>query len=136
MAFFTVCQNLFIVVKEEFSEDKALDIFSKVLERGLRAAYDSMGFTKGNVQDFARVLKERDESVGLYVEFPEISENKIIYQFHTDPFPGLKGYVYHKKLDDTYIAFKVRYLLGDEWRYENTKHFWDGDDFTEYVITK
>lgn len=135
-AFFTLYANLFKVLKEEFGEEKALEIFTKIMERGLKSAYDSMGFQRGNTKDFARVLKARDESVGLEVSFPTITENKVIYRFNTDPFPMLKGIVDAGKLDATYMRFKVNYLLGNEWGYKTTKHIWRGDDFTEHAIEK
>lgn len=135
-AFFGLYENTFLVLKENLGEEKALDIFRQVMEKTLKKAYDSAGFRKGSPKDFAMVLKERDEKVGLEVEFPEVAENRIVYRFHTDPFPNLKGHVDHEKLDDTYIVFKVRYLLGEDWKYETTKHIWNGDKFTEFVITR
>jgi hypothetical protein len=135
-AFFGLYENLFITLKENFGEGKALDLFRQIMERGLKKAYDASRFEHGNPQDFVRVVGERDRNVGLHVEFPEVTENKIVYQFHADPFPSLKDQVECKKLDDTYMAFKVRYLLGEDWAYKTTKHLWDGDEFTEHVITK
>jgi hypothetical protein len=136
LAFFGLYENLFIVLKEEHGEEVALDIFRKVMEKGLKTAYDKMGFKKGNINDFVRVLTERDNSVGLRVKFPEVTENKIVYQFYDDPFPGLKGKVEHEKLDDTFISFKIKHILGNEWKYKTTKHAWDGNEYTEYVITR
>ncbi|MCC7570967.1 hypothetical protein KO465_06525 [Candidatus Micrarchaeota archaeon] len=135
-AFFSLYENLYIVLKQELGEERALELFRKIMEKGLKKAYDSMGFEKGNPEDFVKVLKQRDESVGLKVTFPEVTDSKIIYQFHTDPFPNLKGIVDHKKFDDTYISFKVKYLLGEKWTYAPTKHIWDGDEHTEFIITK
>jgi len=136
LAFFGLYENLFIVLKEEHGEEVALDIFRKVMEKGLKTAYDKMGFKKGNINDFVRVLTERDNSVGLRVKFPEVTENKIVYQFYDDPFPRLKGRVEHEKLDDTFISFKIKHILGNEWKYKTTKHAWDGNEYTEYVITR
>ncbi|MBI4896374.1 MAG: hypothetical protein HY832_02400 [Candidatus Aenigmarchaeota archaeon] len=135
-AFFGLYENLFLVLKEHVGEEQALAFFREIMERGLKKSYDASGFTKGNPHDFARVVGERDGSVGLHVEFPEISEDRIIYQFHTDPFPNLRGHVDPKKLDDTYMAFKVRYLLGDDLTYQTTKHLWNGNSFTEHVISR
>ena len=135
-AFFGLYENWFLVLKEELGEAKALELFTKVMCFGLGKAYDSMGFKKGFAKEFARVVGARDDSVGLCVEFPEVSEKRIVYQFHTDPFPGLKGKVAPEKLDATYMQFKVDYLLGAGWSYKTTKHLWKGDKFTEHVITK
>jgi len=135
-AFFGLYENLFIVLKENFGEEKALSLFRQIMEKGLKGAYDMSGFKRGSPQDFAKVVGERDRNVGLRVEFPEITENKIVYQFYTDPFPNLKDQVAPGKLDDTYMAFKVKYLLGEDWKYKTTRHVWSGDEFTEYVITK
>ena len=132
--FFRLYENTFLTLKERFGEEQALDIFRAIMEKGLKEAYDTSGFEKGNPRDFARVVGERDKSVGLTVSFPVVEENRIIYRFHTDPFPGLRGKISPEKLDDTYMSFKVRYLLGEEWSYKNTKHLWRGDPYTEFVI--
>jgi len=34
------------------------------------------------------------------------------------------------------MDFKVEYLLEKEWSYTTTKHLWDGNEYTEHVITK
>jgi len=134
-AFFGTHESYFLVLKEKYGEEAALEIFREVMERKLKKAYDEMKFTKGDPEDFARVVGERDRSVGLEVEFPEVRENRIVYQFHTDPFPNLKGKIDWKRLVDTYMAFKVRYLLGDDWSYTTTKHVWEAD-CTEHIISK
>lgn len=135
-AFFGLYENVFLVLKQAFGEERALGLFRKIMEKGLKKAYDTSGFEKGNPQDFVRVVGERDINVGLRVEFPEITEDRVVYQFHTDPFPNLKEHVDPERLDDTYMAFKVRYLLGENWKYKTTKHIWKGDKFTEHVITR
>lgn len=135
-AFFGLYENVFIILEENLGEERALDLFRQVMEKGLKKAYDNSGFTREDPQDFVRVVGERDRNVGLHVEFPEVTKDRIIYQFHTDPFPNLRDEVESKKLDGTYMAFKVRYLLGEDWAYETTKHLWGGDKFTEHVITR
>jgi len=129
-------ENLFLVLKEEFGEEKALELFTKIMRFGLKKAYDATGFQKGSPKDFAKVVGARDKSVGLKVSFPEIQKEKIVYRFLTDPFPGLKGKVDFAKLDATYMQFKAEYLLGSDWKYETTRHFWNGSKFTEHVISK
>ncbi|HLD59256.1 MAG TPA: hypothetical protein VI977_06535 [archaeon] len=135
-AFFGLYENLFLVLKEEFGEEKALELFTKIMRFGLKKAYDATGFQKGSPKDFAKVVGARDKSVGLKVSFPEIQKEKIVYRFLTDPFPGLKGKVDFAKLDATYMQFKAEYLLGSDWKYETTRHFWNGSKFTEHVISK
>src|SRR3990167_630699 len=134
-AFFQLYENWFKLLKKEFGESKAIDLFRKAMETGLSKAYGD-NFKKGLTAEFARLVGERDNNVGLLVKFPEISENKLVYQFHTDPFPNLKNEVASEQLDDTYIAFKVRYILGDDWNYKNTTHIWNDDTYTEFVIFK
>ncbi|UCC91874.1 MAG: hypothetical protein JSV39_01215 [Candidatus Aenigmatarchaeota archaeon] len=134
--FFRLYENLFLVLKQDLGKRKALKLFRKVMEKGLKEAFDSMGFQKGNPQDFARIIGERESSLGLDTRFPEVSENKIVYQFHRDPIPNLKGHVDNQKIDKTYMKFKVRYLLGKDWGYRTTKHIWYGDKFTEHVNRK
>ncbi len=135
-AFFSLYENLFIILKEEIGEEKALSLFRKIMERGLKAAYDAAGFDKGRAESFVRAVKGRDERVGLHVELRILSENRIVYRFHDDPFPGLKGSVDPHRLDDTYMSFKVGYLLGKGWGYKTTKHLWKNDSCTEFEITK
>ena len=135
-AFFGVHEAYFLVLKEEYRETAALDVMRRVMELSLGKAYMSMGFTKGVPEDFVRCVGERDKSVGLQIEFPVVSVNRIIYRFLTDPFPGLKGHVPPEKLDDTYMKFKVEFLLGKDWRYKTTKHMWKGGPFTEHVIER
>ncbi|MCX6801062.1 MAG: hypothetical protein NTZ73_02645 [Candidatus Diapherotrites archaeon] len=135
-AFFTLYTNLFKILKEEFGEEKALEVFTQIMERGLKSAYDSMGFEKGSTKDFAKVLKARDESVGLKVSFPMVTKNKVVYRFHTNAFPNLKGEVSPEKLDATFMRFKVNYLLGDDWGYKTTNHIWRGGRFTDHIIER
>ena len=134
-AFFGLYENWFKLLKNEFGEDRAIELFRKAMETGLSKAYGN-NFKKGSTSEFVSLVGARDNNVGLLVKFPEVSADKLVYQFHTDPFPNLKNEIAHDKLDDTYIAFKVRYILGDEWRYKNTSHLWNGDSCTEFVIIK
>lgn len=134
-AFFDLYESVYILMKEKYGEGEAINFMRLLFAAKLKVAYESMGFTKGKVEDFVRCVGERDKSVGLKVSFV-FSSDKITYRFHTDPFPGLKGKVDPIKFDATYIEFKISYLLGDGWTYKNTKHILNGDEFTEYVITK
>lgn len=134
-AFFSLYENWYKAICNELGEESALRLFKNVMSTGLSKAYGDT-FKKGNPHDFVKLVGERDDNVGLVVKFPIVEENKIVYQFHTDPFPNLKSHVDHKKLDDTFISFKVKHLLGDEWKYENTAHIWDGDAYTEFTISK
>jgi hypothetical protein len=135
-AFFKTHEVYFLTIRDTSDETTALDAMRAVMERNLGAAYDTMGVKRGNPQDFVRVVGERDASVGLHVEFPVVNEKKIVYQFYTDPFPGLNGEVDPQKLASTYMDFKVSYLLGANWAWRMTKHAWRGNEYTEYVIEK
>lgn len=134
-AFFGLYQNLFLVLKRESGERKALDLFAKIVQKGLKTAYDQEKFRKGNPLDFCRVVKARDQSVGLKVSVLA-TKNRIVYRFFTDPFPLLKEKVSAQKLGATYMQFKVRYLLGTQWDYRTTKHLWRRQSCTEFVIQK
>jgi len=133
-AFFGLYQNLFLVLESELGRSRAIELFGKIMVMGLKKAYDASSFSRGNPEDFARVVGARDNSVGLRVEFPIVENRRIVYQFWTDPFPGLKGKIEPEELDATYMQFKVSYLLGDNWYYKTTKHIWHGNDCTEHVI--
>ncbi len=135
-AMFGLYENLFLVLKNKLGERKAVDLFRTIITAGLKKSYDANSFEKGNPKSFAQTVKKRDESVGVEVKFPIVTDRKIVYQFWTDPFPNLKGKVDPHTLDDTYMHFKVSYLLGDNWTYNTTKHFWRGDACTEHVIEK
>lgn len=134
-AFFGLYENLFKIAKQRYGETEALALFREIMETGLAKAYGT-AFEKGKTHEFVRLVGVRDNLVGLHVTFPVVEPNKIIYQFHTDPFPGLKGIVAHQLLDNTYLDFKVRTILGANWSYSTTKHTWDGDKYTEHVICK
>ena len=134
--FFSLFENLYLVLKETYDEQQALVLFKRIMEKGLKKAYDSLDFKKGDPYSFQKVIAARDDSVGLIVSFPEVRETKIIYQICVDPFANLKGLVDHKLLDSTYINFKIEYLLGNKWGYNTTKHFWKGDRCIEFVIQK
>ena len=134
-AFFGLFENVFKLLKQEYGEERALELFSELMTTGLSKSYGN-DFKKGDLAEFERMVGERDKMVGLKVEFTRNSANELIYQFHDDPFPNLKGLVDPQKLDRCYMAFKVRYILGEEWRYRTTKHLWSGDQYTEHQIYK
>jgi hypothetical protein len=134
--FFRLYETMFLVLKQELGEEQCLTILKQVFAKNLKAAYDQTNWRKGNPHDFTHVVGLRDEAVGLQVAFPTVTDTEIVYQFHTDPFPHLKGKVEPEKLDATYLEFKVSYLLGAKWSYITTKHLWRKDPYTEHVITK
>jgi hypothetical protein len=135
-AFFSLYENVFLVLRKNFGEEKTLDLFSQIMEFGLKKSYDSAGFKKGDPKDFVKVVGSRDKKLGLVVKFPVINKDKIVYRFYTDPFPNLKGHVNSGKLAGTYMEFKMKYMLGKDWSYKMTKNIWKGNQFTEFVITK
>lgn len=131
--FFSLYENVFLELKERLGQDGAIEVFKSLMKKGLSASYGD-DYQKGKTEEFARLVGERDELVGLEVKFPVVEEDKLVYQFHTDPFPGLKGKVDSKDLDETYMNFKVKYILGDDWKFKTTKHLWEGAPFTEHEI--
>ncbi len=134
-AFYNGLTTVVLALKRRYGEAEAIDVMHEVFSSRLKDVYDKLGFVKGSVQDFVRVVGANDEMLGLVVEF-KIENEKIIHRFHTDPFPLLKGHVNPTKFDDSYIRFKVEYVLGQEWKYTTTKHIWRGDQFTEHVIER
>lgn len=136
-AFFGLYQLMFRQYRERHGMEETLRFMSEdIFPNALGPAYDQMGFQRGNVQDFARVIRERDNAVGIRVELPVVKENRIVYRFLTDPFPNLKGLVDPHDLDATYLRFKVRYLLGENWTYTTTQHIWEGAPYSEHIITR
>ena len=133
--FFHLYETVFILLKEEFGEEKALEMMSKLFRENLTTSYGH-DFKKGVAAEFARIAKGHDNNVGLHVEFPEVEEDRLVYHFIDDPFPGLRGLVDPYKLDASYLKFKIEYILGPEWKYKTTKHLWNGDEYTEHVIYK
>ena len=126
-AFFGLFENVFKLLKSEYGEEKALELFSKLMEAGLSKSYGT-SFEKGLPSEFERLVGERDQLVGLRVAFPKVTDDELVYQFHDDPFPNLKGLVNAKDLDRCYMNFKVQYLLGETWDYKTIRHIWNGDD--------
>ena len=117
---FGLYENIFIEYSKLHGINEALRFFEKLFARSLSKAYLATGFSKGNIDHFIRVVKERDESVGLPVSALIKAQDKILYQFHQDPFPNLKSIVEKHDLDRTYINFKIKFLLGSEWFYHTT----------------
>lgn len=134
-AFFSLFENVFKLLKQEYGEEKSLELFTKLMATGLGQSYGNH-FKKGVLTEFERLVGERDKIVGLNVEFININENELIYQFHDDPFPNLKGHVDPYKLDRCYLTFKIEHILGSDWDYQTTKHLWKGDKYTEHLISK
>lgn len=135
-SFFGLYEHVFYEYAQLHGVSHALQFFEKLFARTLGKAYLATGFTKGNIDHFVKIVKERDASVGLAVMLSIVAPDKIIYQFHQDPFPNLKKIVAYHNFDRTYINFKIKFLLGDEWLYHTTQHIWDGAPFTEHIIYK
>ena len=134
-AFFNGLTAVVLVLKKKYGEEQAIEVMREVFSSRLKGVYDKLGFTKGLPEDFIRVVGENDRMLGLEIEL-FLENSKIIYRFKTDPFPNLKGRVDPTKFDDAYLRFKVEYLLGQNWTYKTTKHFWKGDSCTEHAIQK
>jgi hypothetical protein len=133
--FFDLYENIFKLLKEKYGMDKTLELMYELFSASLAQSYGT-NFKKGDPHDFARIVGLHDNIVGLRVNFPKITDDLIIYQIQDDPFPNLKGLVDPEKLDASYMNFKLKYLLGDDWAYKMTKHFWWGDDCIEHRIYK
>lgn len=134
-AFFGLFENVFKLLKNEYGKNKALEHFSSLMSTGLKNSYGTK-FEKGNPETFKKIVSERDQNVGLRVEFIINSKNEFLYRFLDDPFPNLQGLVDSKDLDHCYMDFKIKYLLGNDWDYETTSHLWSGGQFTEHRIFK
>ena len=134
-AFFGLFENTFKLLKKEYGEEIALKHFTTLMEQGLSKSYGN-DFEKGNPEIFKQLVGKRDELVGLRVEFPIVTSNEMVYRFLDDPFPNLKKETRSNLLDQCYMNFKVKYILGDEWDYKTTKHIWSGDEYTEHRIYK
>lgn len=133
--FFSLFENIFKLLKEEYSEEIALNHFSKLMKKGLAASYGK-DFVKEDIHSFINLVGKRDEKVGLEVEFIVLSTQEFLYRFLRDPFPGLKGEVDPAYLDKCYMDFKIEYLLGSNWAFQTTKHLWKGDQYIEHRIFK
>ena len=134
-AFFGSLERVFLLYKEKHGKNAALSFMQELFSHRLKEGYDSLGFKKGNLGDFGRVVRENDMQLGLKVEI-YLFDDKVTYRFLDDPFPGLKGTLDHASCDSMYMDFKVNYLLGKKWFYTTTKHVWKGDGLTEHVIEK
>ena len=133
--FFALYERFFLALQEEFGE-RGIEVWKKVMRDALVAAYRSSGAVEGGgMQEFMRHVGERDRALGLEVSFQAI-EDGFIYRFHTDPFPGLRGKVDKKIVDDSYLSVKRDFFLGSGWSYETTKHIWDGDESSEHIFKK
>ena len=59
-AFFGLFENIFKLLKSEYGEEKALDIFGKLMATGLSKSYGT-DFKKGQPSEFIRLVGERDK---------------------------------------------------------------------------
>ncbi|MDP3742541.1 MAG: hypothetical protein Q8R15_04460 [Candidatus Micrarchaeota archaeon] len=134
-AFFGALEGAFQILKRRYGTKATLKIMEELMERNLGAAYRAMKVKEKCAEVFKRVVGERDKAVGLRVSFHDLP-NGFAYRFHTDPFPNLRGKVKHEALDATYLNFKMRSLLGKDWRYRTTKHLWKGHAYTEHVFER
>lgn len=134
-AFFGLFQNLYLVAKERYGDADAISLFTTVMEKGLKAAYAD-DFVKGSIDSFIEAVGNRDNNVGLEVKFVKDVNDTLVYEFYTDPFPLLKEEIQSATLDATYMNFKVKHLLGDDWSYSTAKHLWNGDECTQHIIKK
>lgn len=67
-AFFGLFENVFKLLKQEYGEERALELFSELMTMGLSKSYGN-DFKKGDLVAFERMVGERDRMVGLKVEF-------------------------------------------------------------------
>jgi len=135
-AFFGLWEELLKELKVTYGKNEALQLATRIMEKSLSKSYNATGFEKGSGIEFARVLKIRDNAVGIDVLFPEINQNKIVYQFITDPFPNLKEHYTTEEIYSTFIPFKIRHILGENWTYSISKDIWKNDEITEVIICK
>lgn len=132
---FSLYEASFLVLKKNLGYEKAVELFKQILEESLGKALDEYKSKKGDPNEFARVMRDRDRSVGNEVDI-EVKGNTIFYKAYTEIFPNLKGEIEIEDLTDAIIGPKVRHLLGKGWSYKTAKHAWKGDAYREYVITK
>lgn len=135
-AFFGLWENIFVELKNQYGKEVAIEFAKKIMKKSLSNAYNATGFKKGIPKEFERVLKLRDNDVGLLVDFPKVSESEIIYVFRTDPFPNLKSEFTLEEIFSTFIPFKIEHILGSNWNYKITKNNWKNDSYTEINIYK
>lgn len=75
-------ENTFLVLAQQLSLERALDLFSKIITTGLRESYGEID-QQGQPQLFAELVELRDQAVGLRVAFCVLQ----YYRRHTDlPF--------------------------------------------------
>lgn len=132
-AFFSLYETWFDALNEEFGKEKTLLLFARVMETMLSKAYGVV-LRKNDPQEFIRLVKQRDENVGVTISFHNIRDDQFVYRFHVDVFPNLKDKITSREVSETYIRFKINYILGYEWDYKVLKHFWNGDECTDFLI--
>ena len=94
-AFFGLFENVFKLLKQEYGEERALELFSELMTMGLSKSYGN-DFKKGDLVAFERMVGERDRMVGLKVEFTRNSANELIYQFHDEKRAKISNQFYEK----------------------------------------
>ena len=135
-AMFATYASGYLLFKELHGETAALKFMRTWFERNLKPAYEAMDIVRGSTADAARVIGARDAAVGLDVRFPVIEKQRLVYEFHTDPFPMLRGLVNPRVFDNCYMGFKIAFLLGNAWTYTTPEHIWENGRVTRHVIKK
>jgi hypothetical protein len=133
--FFKLYETFFLKLMEKLGRN-GIKLWKEVMHQALNSAYIESGAKKGGgIDEFIKVVGERDKGVGLIVSFEKTNDG-FIYRFYTDPFPGLKGKTELETLVDTYLSVKRDFFLGKDWDYKTTKHIWNGDEYSEHIFTK
>ena len=132
---FDLCTQAYVTAEELYGSKEALGYMKYLFSRFLKPTYDEMRFVKGDPHSFAKTVGKRDAAVGLHVIL-HVAKNKIIYEFHDDPFPELKRIVDPRDFDATYMEFNIEYLLGNDWTYTTPVHIWENEKFTRHIITR
>ena len=82
LAFFSLYENVYLTYSELHGSKQALNFIEKLFAKALGKAYLAAGFSKGNVEDFAKVVKERVKKALAYpYNFPSLALIKLFISF-------------------------------------------------------
>jgi hypothetical protein len=121
------------------SREDALKFLSNSMRTSLTDSFKNMGAPAlSGKWAFKKYVAEVDKLAGLRVEFIDNTnpDGKFEYIMHNDAFPKLNNIFDVSPFSVAEIGTKINYFLGPEWSYIISKHVWNDEDESRYLIYK
>ena len=119
--------------------------WQEIMDKALSAGYEKQGAKQSSgPEGFLKNVIARDKLLGLKAGGSVLAKNgKQITKFSywiECPFASLKDRINAQEYEEIstkgYLATKIKYFLGDDWKANMIKNPWLGNPRTEWVIEK